>query len=604
MKSATARTWLIPFCITAFYTALFYMLYLYYGRGIGALAILPVIALGWTFGLRAGILTAVLSLPYNFMLLHLLGVEALTVLLRAAGGPAGTLALIVIGAVIGRVSDLGRTIKQELSERSAAEEELRRTRDFLENIIESSLDSIVVTDEKGYITRANRAFLAMLGYAEEEVLGKGMYYFYLRGAGTYESTTGRWVTIGDDFFVKAAQIVDELFEKGSVTNFQSYYLNKQSKIIPTEQNIFFLYDKDNRHQGSVGIIRDITARKKIEETLQETSRTLLSLVKASPLAIVVLDMKNHVAMWNPAAEKVFGWQGDEVLGHPVPFAAEPQGEERFRNLIDTVRNGLAVMGEELRCTAKKGLVLDISLSAAPLRDDSGSVTSIMAIMSDITETKRLQKEILTVSGREQRRIGQDLHDGLGQVLTGVSFLSRALERKLAVRELPESVQAAEITKLVNDAIAQARGHARGLYPATLEADGLLAALTELAASTENMFTISCTFIYNEDITLGDRAVAVHLYRIVQEAINNAVRHGKAGQINVSLETVGAKCILTVKDDGIGMDEVPQAGKGMGISLMNYRATMIGATLVVRGVPEEGTIVTCTFNQTSLRKGDS
>jgi signal transduction histidine kinase len=248
---------------------------------------------------------------------------------------------------------------------------------------------------------------------------------------------------------------------------------------------------------------------------------------------------------------------------------------------------------ELRVPRKDGTIIDAAVSAAPLRDESGHVTAVMMILSDVSENKRLQRGILDVSGREQTRIGLDLHDGLGQVLSGVSFMGKALERKLADKGLEEVEDANEITRLINEAISQTRSVARSLYPVTLESDGLMAALEELAGHTENLFNISCDFTYNEQLLVDDNTVALHLYRIAQEAVNNAIRHGKARHIVISLQT-GITNVLKISDDGTGFNTAEAERTGMGIDLMNYRANMIGSSIAIESTPGSGTSITCAF----------
>jgi len=581
-------------CTIAIYTVIFLLIYKILGRGIGALAIIPVIAIGWSLGLWGGIAAGILSFPFNLVLLNLLNDEGIQSFVARAGGVAGTMALVLIGGVVGRMAELSRQVRQELAERNTTEAQLRETKDFLENVIESSLDSIVVTDQSGHITRINRAFQAMLGYAQHEIIGKQIQELFIPTRGSYESTTGRTLRIDDAFFTGATLIIDKLLREGTISSWETFYINKKGKIIPVEQNAVILYDKSARRIGSVGIIRDITERKKAEEALRETSQTLLALIDASPLAIFVLNTDGFVTIWNPAAERMFGWRAREVFGEALPFVEE-EGRDEFVRLLQTVFAGEGLMDVEMPRKRKDGTVIDISLSAAPLRDEKGAVTAIMTIMSDITEHKRLQKEILSVSDREQHRIGQDLHDGLGQVLTGVAFMSRALERKLAAGSLPEASEAASISKLVNDAIGQTRSLARGLYPVTLETGGLMEALEELALTTEQLLAVPCTLHHSGPVPAPDAATAIHLYRIVQEAVNNALRHGSAHHIMISLDVEEDKTILTVHDDGVGLQEHSRQGKGMGINLMHYRAKMIGATLEVKGAPGRGTTVTCIFD---------
>ncbi len=590
------RIWATPFVII-FYTLLFYFLFSLYGRGIGAVAIFPVLFFGWFFGWKAGMLSAALSFVYNMMLVHIWGAEAMISLLREGGGPAGTLALVFIGGVIGRLAELSRRARQDLKDRVAAEEEARATKEFLENIIESSLDAIVVTDEQGYIARANQALFDMLGYSEKEITGKSMDDFFIPKAGTYRSSTGKDVCIEEHSLSEASLKIDFFLKTGRVSNWENYYRNRAGNIIPVEQNMVILKDKHGNRIGSVGIIRDITERRKAEEALRETSRTLLSLIEESPVAIAVFDAANTVSIWNPAAERIFGWTRAEVVGRKLPLVAADAPDE-LSSLLQRVRKGESLTEEVLKLRRRDDSLIDISVSSAPLTDELGNVYALMTLLSDITEQKRLQQEILSVSGREQRRIGQDLHDGLGQVLTGVAFMGRALGQKLKARQLPEAEEAEEITRLVNSAISHTRSLARGLYPATLESEGLSAALEELAAATENLFSITCEFSGCEHLETTSTIAAVHLFRIAQEAVNNAVRHGKPTRIQITIEKHDDRYALSISDNGTGIRDATQA-KGMGINLMKYRAKIIGAKLFIDGKAHQGTKVTCSFRRESI-----
>ena len=219
---------------------------------------------------------------------------------------------------------------------------------------------------------------------------------------------------------------------------------------------------------------------------------------------------------------------------------------------------------------------------------------VVAVVRDVTTQKLSEKEILEISNREQVRIGQDLHDGLGQHLTGVTFLSKALENKLAARSLPEAQEAAEIGRLVLQALSQTRNLARGLFPVELESNELAPAFRDLAATVEKLFNISCVVECDENLVIADRAVANHLFRMVQEAINNSVKHGKAKRVIIGLRTVEAKVTLTIRDNGLGFPPESARTKGLGLRIMNYRAQRIGGTLDLRPAETGGTIVTCTL----------
>ena len=190
-------------------------------------------------------------------------------------------------------------------------------------------------------------------------------------------------------------------------------------------------------------------------------------------------------------------------------------------------------------------------------------TYIIATGIDITERKHLEKTILEVSGREQRRIGQDLHDGLGQHLTGIAFMSKVQEQKLMEKSLPEAGDAAKIVKLVNEAIHKTRELARGLLPVVSDAQGLMSALQQWAGEVEDLFGISCRFQCFTPVLIHDDTVATHLYYIAREAVNNAIKHGHARQIVIRLAADQEQGALSITDNGSGIAGHPSQQRGHG-----------------------------------------
>ena len=223
---------------------------------------------------------------------------------------------------------------------------------------------------------------------------------------------------------------------------------------------------------------------------------------------------------------------------------------------------------------------------------------VVALVRDTTFEKLREKEIVEITSREQARIGQDLHDGLGQQLTGISFLSRALEQKLASRGLSEAAEAAEICRLVVQTLSQTRNLARGLFPVELEGNGLVSALKQLGEQVEDLFQITCPVDCHEGFVIQDRTTALHLFRLAQEAISNSVKHGKAKRVSLSLEQLNGSAVLSISDDGIGFRDKSAPGQGLGLRIMNYRAQKIGGTLDVRSAPSGGVHIRCTFPYTA------
>jgi PAS domain S-box-containing protein len=221
--------------------------------------------------------------------------------------------------------------------------------------------------------------------------------------------------------------------------------------------------------------------------------------------------------------------------------------------------------------------------------------AIEQLMGEIEGRKQLEREILDISERERRRLGEELHDSLGQQLTGIAFMIKVLEQKLAETSPNEVADVEEIAKLVGQATDQARGLARGLHPMGLGAESLMSSLEELARQTRELIGVRCFFRCDEAVKVDDADMAVHLYRIVQEAITNAIKHGRAKNIEIVLACGEDKCMLKVKSDGRDFPKEFEArNTGMGLQIMDHRVDLIGGSLDVHAGDEGGTILTCTF----------
>jgi len=245
---------------------------------------------------------------------------------------------------------------------------------------------------------------------------------------------------------------------------------------------------------------------------------------------------------------------------------------------------------------KDGRLVDVSVTLSPIKDESGRVLSASAIMQDIRERKRLEAEILQVSECEQRRIAEDLHDGLGTHLVGTSFLSAVLTRNLTDQDSTEAATATKISTLLIDAVAQCRSLARGLHPVEPESNGLMSALEDLATRVTSVFKVSCRFDCQQPVLIEDNTMATHLYRIAQEAASNSIKHGQAQQIKILLSSSPERITLAVSDDGVGFKTSAGPRLGLGLRTMNHRASLIGGTLVVQRKIEGGAEVVCSVRR--------
>lgn len=282
-----------------------------------------------------------------------------------------------------------------------------------------------------------------------------------------------------------------------------------------------------------------------------------------------------------------GWLGGVHVGD----------RERVANAVKACR----VSGgydEEYRVARHDGTVRWVHDRAFPVRDEKRQLYRLAGITEDITERRRqeelrirLEGQILEISDREQARIGQDIHDGLCQQLVGAAFAANSLERSLATVESPEVAKANRISRLLDEAITESRRVARGLYPVRLSTKGLAPALEELAASTSSKSNIRCAFQTEGSEVNCATTTATHLYRIAQEAVNNATKHSQGNKITIRLAAADGGIQLEVSDDGKGIPEMPEHDTGMGLHIMNYRARSIGAELRIVG-GNTGTLVSC------------
>ncbi len=217
-----------------------------------------------------------------------------------------------------------------------------------------------------------------------------------------------------------------------------------------------------------------------------------------------------------------------------------------------------------------------------------------ALAEEMAARERLQAEILGISEQEQQRIGRDLHDTVGQHLTATALAGQVLADKLAKKSCPEAAAAQRMVQLLEQGIDLSRKLAHGLSPMGLEAEGLVPGLRDLAARTTQMYHLDCRFHSDEPVRLKDSATAIHLYRIAQEAVTNAIKHGQARRIVITLARREKELTLSITDDGVGFPAEGRSSPGLGLRSMAYRAGLIGASFDVRRGKTGGAIVTCTL----------
>jgi signal transduction histidine kinase len=283
----------------------------------------------------------------------------------------------------------------------------------------------------------------------------------------------------------------------------------------------------------------------------------------------------------------------------------PQGKHRE---IDIINREVTAMGRQIadRTQQLKGEIherkeAEQALEALRDRLEVQVTERTLALQrayedldKETLERRQIQNEMLEIARREQQRIGRDLHDALGQQLAGASFLLAALEKRLRDRELPESDLASEVGGHLREAVSRTRHIAYGLAPTEISDEGLIDGFEALAEHSQAMFDMQCEFTCTPGCHVRDSTVATHLYRIAQEALHNAASHGKAQHVWISLAVDQNQGVLTVRDDGIGLQAPPSDRPGMGLRIMKFRADTIGGTFTLSPNESGGTTITVTF----------
>lgn len=387
--------------------------------------------------------------------------------------------------------------------------------------------------------------------------------------------------------------------------------------------------------GWVASITDITERRKIESELLRERRFLRQVIDATPSMIFVKDRSGRFLLGNEALARSCGTTVEKLIGKTDADFRRTAGQvthfqEADHEVMSTLKT-LHIPEEDI--TLSDGVIRCFSTGKAPLLNDDGSCDKILGVATDITEHReaqrrlenalagleqrveeraaeltaaneklvaqmqerlRLENALLDIAEQEQRRLGQDLHDGLCQSLSGLSLMGRSLMKTLDEQGLHElASQARRLADLLHQSAEEARDVARGLHPVVVDSEGLVSALHELAARTDGH--VRCRLRCERAVPIADNATAQHLYRIAQEAVANALKHADARSITLSLRMRGHFLTLGVADDGCGMPEVLLKKHGMGIRLMQYRADVIGADFVIRRRKGRGTQIICAWH---------
>lgn len=407
---------------------------------------------------------------------------------------------------------LEERVRERTAELVKANEALR----YLAAIVESSDDAILSGDLDGIITSWNAGAQRLYNYASEEIMGRPI-----------------TVLVPRNRRGELREILKKLRCGEHIRRYETVRLKKGG--IPVEVSITVSPVRNGEGQviGVSAIARDITERKQAEEALQKSEEQYRALVETTDTGFVILDRAGRVLDANAEYVRLIGHRDvDEIRGKSVvEWTAGPDKERNAEAVRTCLKNGY-VRNLEIGHVDSHGKVTPIEINAT-VEKTRGSLR-IVTLCRDITERKDLEQAVVEASSREQQRIGQDLHDGVCQQLTGIGFLWQAVAQSVAARTVPDAAAVAEIGRLITKTIGETRDLACGLCPVELQSNDLDVALKNLGLLTERLFAISCVVRCPQPVRLADKVVATHLYRIAQEAIGNAIRHGKAARVWIHL----------------------------------------------------------------------
>jgi PAS domain S-box-containing protein len=501
---------------------------------------------------------------------------------------AGSLPVVMQSVLVyddGNNRYLCRTAITDITERKRVEQAVRDNEARLRAVLDTAVDGIITIDERGIIESFNEAAERMFGYRADEVIGRNVSILmplphrrlHLRSLSRCRARGGGGITVG-------GREVAGIRRNGSTFPLEL----SVSRVQLAGRCIF------------TGIARDITGRKQAEESLREEHEFSKQVIDGAEAGIIVYDREGRVVVWNRFMEQLSGYRADEVLGRKTvdifPFLREQDFEGLFRRALAGGIFESPDMPFEVPEKGRRGWKVE---RFAPLRDARRRIVGVIVAVRDITERRRLESELLKISDREQRRIGEDLHDGLGQQLTALEMKCFLLLEELEA-ENPASGregmarQARQMGRALRDCITVTRSLSHGLAPLNLKADGLMEALNQLARLGSAPRRIECRFVCRVPVMLDDSETAGHLFRIAQEAVNNALKHARARRIHIQLDNEKGVLRLQVRDDGRGFPAGRKPRSGMGLEVMQHRAHVIGASLEIGSRTGNGVSVTCTL----------
>jgi PAS domain S-box-containing protein len=485
-------------------------------------------------------------------------------------------------------------LRLEIAERIRAEAELQRLKEYLENVIDNSVDAIGIVNRRGEFILWNRRAIEIYGYRFEELAGKTAFELYA-DPGALQRMLAR------------------LHQDGVVREYEITMRKKDGSIVPMDISISLLKDQGCTI-GSVCVARDLSERKKNEQELKrardelsrysqnlerqvrERTRAITNILHYTPAVVYLKDRLGRYKLVNPRFEELLGIKNESIQGKSDRDIFPPPMAEQFSaHDVQVLRGGRAFQVEE-QIQFPDGLHTYLSVKF-PIYNEQGAPEGLCGIATDITELKKVQEQLRLLSGsimagqeKERTAIARELHDELGQILTALRMDAVWLSDRLKGQDDPAAARALTMCSLIDQTIDEVRGLAIRLRPGMLDDFGLIDALDWYTKDFSKRTGIACKFSKRHLIDVDD-LVATAAYRITQEALTNVARHSFATQVRISLEAPNGLFTLTVKDNGCGFKpQNLEDSHCLGLAGMRERAALVGGSLELQSRPGQGTRV--------------
>ncbi len=427
-------------------------------------------------------------------------------------------------------------------------------------------------DRHGRIISVSDLWLRTLGYKRAEVLGRPSVDFLTPESAEYARR----------------MILPAFYRTGSCSNVPYTMVKKSGEVVEVRLSATAQRDESGRVARSFAVLIDVTE-------LVRTKAWFEAMIESSTDAIVSVAPDGRFLRVNAAFERLTGYSRAELLRRRFENITAPGDLPASVEAWRRIRSGRGPSSFEKEYVRKDGSRVPALVTVFAVEDPKRRTIGYAAIVRDLTDRKKLEKEVLEVGAREQSRLGRELHDSLGQELTGLSLMARMLSTRLAKAGRSEAAQARKIAESAAGAVEQARALAAGLMPSELMRSGLPAALRELASRAERLFGLSCVVRAPATMPKLPDVTLVHLYRIAQESLTNAAKHGRARRALIEVLRRRRELELRVTDDGAGFDDAAAGRGGMGLEIMRHRAGMLGGSFAISRGRGGGTVVRVSFH---------